>query len=93
MKIKLSVNEFYGNPKGYYIHITFLLKLKSKDILGNLIIRYMGKSGSNFVALYTTIHKFNQSEHAPLTRYAVMYIFLFEFSFKLVSIFGYMYYV
>ena len=53
----------------------------------------MGKSGSNFVALYKTIHKFNQSEHAPLTRYAVMYIFLFEFSFKLVSIFGYMYYV
>ena len=46
----------------------------------------MGKSGSNFVALYKTIHKFNQSEHAPLTRYAIMYIcipfwFLIQISF------------
>ena len=51
----------------------------------------MGKSGSNFVALYKTIHKFNQSEHAPLTRYAIMYIFPFDFSFKLVSILGFSY--
>ena len=49
MKTRLSVNEFYGNPKGYYIHITYLF-VETKDSVGNLIIRYyMGKSGSNFV--------------------------------------------